>query len=887
MELKVSSQNPGLSSPDCVSDPDEKEVSEGEDEDDDRNHKHRKQEIHSQSLDGDSLHDGLTRPYRKRNKPFQNGYSYKEGGLQSGETWKNYNTTSERDFPSRFGKRHLSNQRFRGNQMLGETGLGRGRGRESNSWGPHDSRFGLVDFTSQLVQPGPIPSGLFAGRGPPNVSNAQSVPWNAFGLVPGVPNGGLDFLHPLGLQGALRPGISPPINIGIPRQRCRDFEELGFCLRGDMCPMEHGINHIVVEDVQSLSQFNLPVSLPGSSSGHGALPARCSSSGSLVNSKALHAKSSMTRMSEDGLGLNGGSDLYDPDQPLWTNDNPETSASLLPLNQSNADETQSFPYMDPSDQQNIESYEGFDDEPPFKTATTAGSQNSSLWERIRSSKCRSGLKEKSYSEGTSSSYLEHNIRSEEPVQTGLPNVPHQGNGTNEDKELSLKPHGDSVRNIQKPSHKALRTLFVNGIPLKDNGREALLSHFQKFGEVVDIYIPKHSERAFVQFSKREEAEAALKAPDAVMGNRFIKLWWANRDNFPNNGISGTTSVPIAQHGRTLNPALSDQFVSRNGKENPHSTGGKDGNAHAFVAHVPVYDHPKPKVANGPKAPTLQGKKLENLEFLKEELRKKQEMLEQKRNEFKRQLDKLEKQTSGSKDDLVSNQATKRLKCETPTDHTESETSKALPSANSITENTRSTEHGSAQTSTLSVKEPFRSSVRPKAPLGTPFVVNRFKLDNRPTSFRIVSPLPAGLANVAKLEEHFSCYGNLSSVELEESKLQETNLDSVPSDVSARVSFTTRPSAEKAFLHGKCWQGHNLQFTWLKAINSGKEVKISGNPSASSSMPSDSEATTNTQKIVSLKSDEVENVKESDAKSIERDKDFKSASTLSSCEKHLS
>lgn len=41
--------------------------------------------------------------------------------------------------------------------------------------------------------------------------------------------------------------------------------------------------------------------------------------------------------------------------------------------------------------------------------------------------------------------------------------------------------------------------------------------------MTDICIPANSERAFVQFSKREEAERALKAPDAVMASRFIKL----------------------------------------------------------------------------------------------------------------------------------------------------------------------------------------------------------------------------------------------------------------------------------------------------------------------------------------------------------------------------
>ncbi|GJY55107.1 zinc finger CCCH domain-containing protein 41 [Tanacetum coccineum] len=37
--------------------------------------------------------------------------------------------------------------------------------------------------------------------------------------------------------------------MGLVRQWCMDFEKQGFCLRGDMCPMEHGLNRIVVKNV--------------------------------------------------------------------------------------------------------------------------------------------------------------------------------------------------------------------------------------------------------------------------------------------------------------------------------------------------------------------------------------------------------------------------------------------------------------------------------------------------------------------------------------------------------------------------------------------------------------------------------------------------------------
>ena len=49
---------------------------------------------------------------------------------------------------------------------------------------------------------------------------------------------------------------------------------------------------------------------------------------------------------------------------------------------------------------------------------------------------------------------------------------------------------------------------------------------------------------------------------------------------------------------------------------------------------------------------------------------------------------------------------------------------------------------------LTESSSFKQSTRPQAPAGTPFVMNRFKLDNRPTSFKIVPPLPSGLANVS-------------------------------------------------------------------------------------------------------------------------------------------
>ncbi|KAG9325800.1 hypothetical protein KVV02_005724 [Mortierella alpina] len=46
------------------------------------------------------------------------------------------------------------------------------------------------------------------------------------------------------------------------RQRCRDYDEKGFCLRGDDCPYDHGEDRIVVDDMQRVP-FDMMGGLPG------------------------------------------------------------------------------------------------------------------------------------------------------------------------------------------------------------------------------------------------------------------------------------------------------------------------------------------------------------------------------------------------------------------------------------------------------------------------------------------------------------------------------------------------------------------------------------------------------------------------------------------------
>ncbi|KAI7896574.1 uncharacterized protein EV154DRAFT_491488 [Mucor mucedo] len=48
-----------------------------------------------------------------------------------------------------------------------------------------------------------------------------------------------------------RPGVNPRMhnmNRGQNRPQCRDYNEKGFCMRGDMCPYDHGMDRIIVDE---------------------------------------------------------------------------------------------------------------------------------------------------------------------------------------------------------------------------------------------------------------------------------------------------------------------------------------------------------------------------------------------------------------------------------------------------------------------------------------------------------------------------------------------------------------------------------------------------------------------------------------------------------------
>jgi len=67
-------------------------------------------------------------------------------------------------------------------------------------------------------------------------------------------------------------------------------------------------------------------------------------------------------------------------------------------------------------------------------------------------------------------------------------------------------------------------LIITNIPIQSNDEEHIKEHFSKFGTIVSIQ-KLSTAKSMVEFSNNAEANKAMKSPEAIMNNRFIKLFW--------------------------------------------------------------------------------------------------------------------------------------------------------------------------------------------------------------------------------------------------------------------------------------------------------------------------------------------------------------------------
>ncbi|KAJ8956336.1 hypothetical protein NQ318_015074 [Aromia moschata] len=248
------------------------------------------------------------------------------------------------------------------------------------------------------------------------------------------------------------------------KKRCRDFDEKGYCMRGEMCPFDHGVDPVVLEDatltrVLSYNPNGTPAVVTS-----GVIPA-----------PVLNAP---------GHPLLGGQrhpvqpdNPYNPQAPqIWR----ETRfRGPRPL--------------------------GIARVPPIGAFPQQPNMNREL--------IPVPVMDNKQSDGYG------------PVYNHPPGY---GNNVDHDGAYKKKPFdfnrlGPRSKNPQNCS------LELKKVPQGLNSITHLNNHFSKFGKIVNIQVQFEGdpEAAIVTFSSHAEANAAYRSTEAVLNNRFIKVFWHN------------------------------------------------------------------------------------------------------------------------------------------------------------------------------------------------------------------------------------------------------------------------------------------------------------------------------------------------------------------------
>ncbi|XP_030009888.1 RNA-binding protein 27 isoform X3 [Sphaeramia orbicularis] len=341
------------------------------------------------------------------------------------------------------------------------------------------------------------------------------------------------------------------------KQRCRDYDEKGFCVRGDLCPFDHGNDPLVVDDVNlpNIIPFPPPPVMP---------PA--------------------------GMPM---PPITEPPPPL-------RMPSLPPYGQPPPPGV--FPLTDNFDP------EGYNPESPGLTAAGRNPYRQFI-PRVQTQ--RSNLIGLTSSEGQGSRAANIVIQTEPATPANPPGGNMSRFNTEQDsrkrsmganttegpqakKPWMEKPgfNNQHKSSFPKRNHYVNTKLEVRKIPRELNNITKLNEHFSKFGTIVNIQVVfgGDPEAALIQYTKNEEARRAISSTEAVLNNRFIRVYWHREP--------GANATGIQQQEQSSGSQVAGSAPSQGPQHGTvHKVGGiKQHNPAAYVLNKTVPKHRLPTAA---------------------------------------------------------------------------------------------------------------------------------------------------------------------------------------------------------------------------------------------------------------------------------------------------
>ncbi|XP_033839524.1 RNA-binding protein 26 isoform X2 [Periophthalmus magnuspinnatus] len=321
-----------------------------------------------------------------------------------------------------------------------------------------------------------------------------------------------------------------PFNRGPPppqRKRCRDYDEKGFCMRGDMCPFDHGSDPVVVEDVNlpNILPFQ-PPPIPGVDPPPPGLPPP-----SLLNPPPVNLRPPVPppgTLPPSLPPVAGPPPPLPPLQPSGMDAPPNSITSSVPTIVTSGMRPSLPPGPPPlfnpvfdTDVYNPEApsitnssrpvYRHRNTQRPNLIGLTMGDVDQLPREKIPNNSMRIVMESDSRKRTTGSH--DGGILSRKPWF---------------EKPNKANHHGYHKRGPFNPLN---TRLLVRQIPSELNNISELNEHFSKFGTIVNLQVAFQNdpEAALIQFAAPEEAKRAMQSPEAVLNNRFIRVHWYRED----------------------------------------------------------------------------------------------------------------------------------------------------------------------------------------------------------------------------------------------------------------------------------------------------------------------------------------------------------------------
>ncbi|XP_058799557.1 RNA-binding protein 26 isoform X2 [Phymastichus coffea] len=289
-----------------------------------------------------------------------------------------------------------------------------------------------------------------------------------------------------------------------PKRRCRDFDEKGYCMRGDLCPYDHGIDPVVLEDVALSRVLTFG---PHSAQAPAGIP--------------------VATVPDVPPGPQGGPNGNAPPTHL-------PLASLPPphlrnQHHANMEYNPDAPSMEPQVPW------GRHPPPPQPPVIYGRGQRELI-----------NVPVAQHTEPTEISMQQQPQHHPPPQQQSHPHPP-SGNPLKRKQAFDFNRLGPKQRAVQNQANCSLE---LKKVPRSLNNITQLNNHFSKFGKIVNIQVNfgGDPEAALVTFQLPSEAKSAYRSTEAVLNNRFIKVFWHNNMN-NNSGAGAIENVPPGKQGQ--------------------------------------------------------------------------------------------------------------------------------------------------------------------------------------------------------------------------------------------------------------------------------------------------------------------------------------------------